>query len=120
MRNDHHVVETGRLIGHPVAGTKRQLRPNSSLPHRLVKIETEEFGVTHMTSGKSWTIKQDTQDRSTDREGVPRGTKKATYSDVINLTTPEPNTADGLHQNYATTLPAIEALHTLSASQTRC
>ena len=108
MRNDPYVVKTGRLTGHPTAGTKRQLRPNSSLPHRLVKIETEEFGVTHTTSAKSWTIEQDTQDRSTDREDVPRGTRKATYSDVINLTTPGPNTVDGLHQNYATTWPDLD------------
>ena len=41
----------------------------------------------------------------------------ATYSDVINLTTPGPNTADGLHPNYATTQPDIEVPHTLSALQ---
>src|SRR4051812_44535147 len=105
LRNDHRVVETRQPTGHPAAGTKWQLRPNSSLPHRLAKIETEEFGVTHTTSGKSCTTEQDTQDRSTNREGVPRGTRKATYSDVINLTMPGPNTAEGLHQNYAATRP---------------
>ena len=117
MRNDHHVVETGRPTGHPAVGIKRQLRPNSSLPHRPVKIEMEEFGVTRTTSGRPWTVGQDIQDRSTDREDVPRGTKTATYSDVTNLTTPGPNAADGLHQSYATMRPDIEAPHTLSASQ---
>ena len=70
-----------------------------------------------MTFVKTWIVEQDIQDRSTDREGVPRETTRATYSDVTNLTTPGPNTADGLHQSYATTRPDIEAPHTLSASQ---
>ena len=116
IQNDHPMVETGRPTGHPAVGIKRQLRPHNSLPHRLIKIETEEFGVTRTSSGRSWTIEQDIQDRSTDRESVPRGTTTtATYLDVINLTTPGPNTADGLHQSYATTRPDIEAPHTLSA-----
>ena len=120
MRNDHCVVETGRLTGHPAVGIKRQLRPNSSLPHRPVKIETKEFGVIRTTSGRPWTVEQDIQDRCTDRENVPRSTTTATYSDVTNLTTPGPNAADGLDQSYAAMRPAIEAPHTLSASQTRC
>ena len=116
MRNDHHVVETGRPTGHPVVGIKRQLRPNSSLPHRPVKIETEEFGVTRTTSGRPWTVEQDIQDRSTDREDVPRGTTTATYLDMTNLVTPEPITAGGLHRRCAAKRPDIEAPHTLFAS----
>ena len=65
------MVETGRPTGHPVVGIKRQLRPNSSLPHRPAKIETKEFGVTRTTFGRPWTVEQDIQDRSTDREDVP-------------------------------------------------
>ena len=120
MRNNHHVVETGRTTGHHAVGIKRQLRPNSSLPHRPVKIETKEFGVTRTTSGRPWIVDQDIPDRSTDREDIPRHTMMATYSDVTNLTTPEPNAADGLHQSYAAMRPAVEAPHTLYASQTRC
>ena len=117
MRNDHHVVETGRPTGHPAVGIKQQLRPNNSLPHRPIKIETKEFGVARTTSDRPWTVEQDIQDRSTDREDVPRGTTTtATYSDVTNLTTPGPNTADGLCQNYAMTWPDIEAPHTPFAS----
>ena len=41
----------------------------------------------------------------------------ATYSDVINLTTPGPNITDGLHQSYATMRLDIGVPHTLSASQ---
>ena len=97
MRNDHRVVETGWPTSHPAVGIKRQLRPNSSLPHHPEKIKTKEFGVTHTTFGRPWTIKQDIQDRSTDRADVPQGTTMATFSDVTNLTTPGPNAADGLH-----------------------
>ena len=119
MRNDHHVVETGRPTGHPAVGIKRQLRPNSSLPHRPVKIETKEFGVTRTTSGRPWTVEQDIQDRSTDREDVPRHATTAIYSDVTNLVTPGPKTADGLHRSYVAMRPDIEAPHTLFASLTK-
>ena len=119
MRNDHHVVETGRPTGHPAVGIKRQLRPNNSLPHRPVNTETEEFGVIRMTSGRPWTLEKDIQDRSTERGDVPRGTTTATYSDVINPTMPGPNAADGLHQSYAATRHGTEVPHTLSALQTR-
>ena len=64
----------------------------------------EEFGVTHTTSGRSWTVEQDIQDRSTDREDVPPGMRR-------------PNTADRLHQSCVTIRPDTEAPHTRSASQ---
>ena len=104
MRNDHHVVETGRPTGHHAVGIKRQLRPNSSLPNHPAKIKMKEFGVTRMTIGRPWTVEQDIQDRSTNREDVPRDTTTATYSDVTNLTTPGPNAA--------ATRPGTEAPHT--------
>ena len=116
MRNDHHVVETGRPTGHPAARIKRQLRPNNSLPHHLVKIETKEFGVTRTTFGRSWTIEQDIQDRSTDREDAPRHVTTATYLDVTNLVTLEPITIDGLHRSYVAMRPDIEVPHNLFAS----
>ena len=119
MWNDHHVVETGRPTGHPAVGIKRKLRPNSRPPHHPIKIRAEESGVICTTSDRPWIVEQDTQDRSMDREGVPRGTTTATYSDVINPTMPGPNAADGLHQSYAATRPDTEVPHTLSASRTR-
>ena len=119
MRNDHHVVETGRPTGHPAVWIKRQLRPNSRLPHHPEKIKTKEFGVTHTTFGRPWTIKQDIQDRSTDRADAPQGTTMATYSDVTNLTTPGPNATEELHPSYAATRHGTEVPHTLSALQTR-
>ena len=116
---DHYTVGTVRQTDHHTVVIERQLRPNSSLPNRPAKIKTEEIGVTRMTSGRPWTAKQDTQDRSTDREEAPRGTQAATYPDVTNLTTPGPNAADGLHQSYAATRLDTEVPHTLSASRTR-
>ena len=61
-------------------------------------------------------MKQDIPNRFTDREDVPRHVMMATYSDVTNLVTPEPTTADGLHRSYVATRPDIEAPHTLFAS----
>ena len=78
MRNDHHVVETGRPTGHPAVGIKRQLRPNSSPPHRHVKAETKQLRIIHTTFGRTLTVEQDIPDRSTDREDVPRHTTTAT------------------------------------------
>ena len=72
-----------------------------------------------MTSGRTWTVEQDMQDRSTDREDVPRHATTASYLDVTNLTTLGPNAADGLPQSSATMRPDIEAPHTHSASLTK-
>ena len=119
MQTDHHVVGTGRLNGHPTVGIKQQLGPNSRTPHHPAKIGMEEPGVICMTSDRHWTVKQDTQDRSMDREDVLRGTTTTTYLDVTNLTTPRPNVADEVHQSYTVMWPDIEVPHTLSASQTR-
>ena len=69
-----------------------------------------------MTFGRTWTVEQDLQDRSTDREDVPRHATTATYSDVTNLVMPGPKTADGLHLSYGAMWPNIEAPHTHSAS----
>ena len=70
-----------------------------------------------MTYGKNWKIMQDILDRSTDCEGMPRHVTTATFSDITSPVMPGPNTADGLHRNYATTQPDIEAPHTPSALQ---
>ena len=90
-----------RLIGHRAAGIKRQPEPKNRLFHLAVKARIRQLGAIHMTFVKTRTVEQDIQDRSTDREDVPRGTTTATYSDVTNLTTPGLNAADGLHQSYA-------------------
>ena len=112
---EHYAVRTVRRIDHLVVGIERQFKPNSP-PHRHGKIETKQFGVINMTSGKPWAAEQDIQDRSTDREDVPRHAMTATYLDGTNLVTLEPITIDELHRSYVATRPDIEAPHTLFAS----
>ena len=59
------------LTDHHVAGAERQLKPNTRPPRLAVKARMKQLGVVHMTFGRTWTVKQDTQDRSTNREDVP-------------------------------------------------
>ena len=105
-----------RLTDHHAVGIKRQLMPNTRPPYLAVKAGTKQLGITHMTSGRTWIVEQDTQDQSMDREDVPRHATTATYSDVTNLVTPGPITIDGLHQSYVATRLDIEAPHTLFSS----
>ena len=95
------------LTDHHVAGTNRQLKPNTSPPRLIATAEVNQL-----------TIKQDIPDRSTDREDVPRHTTTAIYSDVRNLVMHGLKAADGLHQSYVTIQPDIEVPHTLIASLT--
>ena len=83
--HQHHAT---RLIGHRVVGIKRQHEPKTRLSHLAVKAGIRQLGAIHMTFVKTWTVEQDIQDRSMDHEDVPRGTMTATYSDMINPTTP--------------------------------
>ena len=52
----------------PHGRDKRQLRPNSSPPHRNTKTEIRQLGILHMTFDRTWTVEQDITDRSTNRE----------------------------------------------------
>ena len=113
----HHRVM--RLIDHHAAGIKRHLKPNTNPSYLTIKVEIKQLGDTHMTYYRTWTVEQDMQDRSTDREDMRRHATVATYSDVVNLATPGPKTAKGLHRRYVAVWPNIEALHTLFASQTK-
>ena len=108
-----------RLTDHHVVGIKRQLKPNTSPPHLIVKAEIKQLVVIHMTFGRTWTVEQDIPDRSTDCEDVPRHATTTIYSDVTSLVTLGPKTADGLHLRYVATWPDIEAPHTLFASLTK-
>ena len=105
-----------RLTDHHVAGTKRQLKPNTSPHYLAVKTETQQLGDTHMTCGMTWKTEQVRPDRSMDRGGVPRCATMAIRPDVTNITTPGPKTADELHPSYVATWPDIEVPHTPSAS----
>ena len=88
-----------RLTDHHVVGIKRQLKPNTSPPHLIVKAEIKQLVIIHMTFSRNWTIKQDILDRFTDREDVPRHAMTATCSDVTNLVMRRLKAADGLHQS---------------------
>ena len=108
-----------RLIGHRAVGIKWQLETKTRLSHLAVKAGIRQLGAIHMTFVKTWTVEQDIQDRSMNREDMPRHATTAIYSDVTNLVTPGPKTADGLHQSYVVVRPDIEAPHTLFASLTK-
>ena len=108
-----------RLTDHRVAGRKRQLMPNTNPPRLVIKAKIKYLSVTNMTSGRTGTTERGISDQSMDREDVPRHTATATYSDVTNLATPRPNTADGLHRRYVVVWPNIVAPHTCFASQTK-
>ena len=91
---------------------KRQLKPNTRPLHLTAKAGTTRVTITQMTCRETWTIEQDTQDRSTDRESMLRHATMATYSDVSNLAMPKPKTAKGLLRSYVVVWPNIEAPHT--------
>ena len=95
---------------------KRQLKPNTRPPHLAVKATITQLTIVQTTCSGTWTVEQDMQDRSTDRKGMPRHATTATYSDVTNLATPEPKTANGLLRSYVAVWPNIEAPHTRFAS----
>ena len=108
-----------RLTDHHAVGIKQQLKPNTRLPHLAAKAGIKQLRVIHMTFGRTWTVEQDIQDRSTDREDVPRHATTATYLDVTNLVTLKLITIDGLHRSYVAMRPDIEVPHTLFASLTK-
>ena len=114
--HQHHAM---RSIGHRAVGIKRQLEPKTRPSHLAVKAGIRQLGAIHMTFIKTWTVEQDIQDQSTDREDVPGHARTAIYSDMTNLVTPGPKTTDGLHRSYVAMQPDIEAPHTLSSSLTK-
>ena len=86
-----------RQVDHNLVWIKRQLKTNTRPPHLAIKARIKQLGVVHTTFDRTGIVEQDTQDRSTDREDVPRHATTATYSDATNLATPGPKTANGLH-----------------------
>ena len=108
-----------RLTDHNVVRIKRQLKPNTGPPHLSVQARIKQLGDVHTSVNGTWTVEQDTQDRSMDRGDVLGHATTATYSDVTNLATPEPKTTNRLHRRYVAVWPTIKAPHTLFASQTK-
>ena len=105
-----------RQVDHNLVRIKRQLKPNTRPPHLAVKARIKQLRVVHTTFDRTWTVEQDTQDRSMGREDVHRHATMPTYSDMTNLDTPGPKTASGFHRRYVAVWPYIEAPHTLFAS----
>ena len=81
-----------RLIDHHVAGTKRQLKPNTSPYHLTVKLETQQLGDIHMTYGRTWKIGQVRPDRSMDRGGAPKHMTMTVIPDTLTANPAGPNT----------------------------
>ena len=105
-----------RLTNHHVAGTKRQLKPNTSPHYLAVKTDIQQLGDAHMTYGMTWRTEQVRPDRSTDHGDVPGCTTTATLPDITNTTLFGPNTGRQLHPSCVATWPDTEAPHTPSAS----
>ena len=105
-----------RLTDHHVAGTKRQVKPNTSPYYLTVKAEIKQLEDIHMTCGRTWTVEQVRTDRFMDHGDVPRCATTAIRLNVTIITTPRPKIADEIHPSYVVTWPDIEAPHTPFAS----
>ena len=55
----------------PRGRDKTATRAENQTAHLAVKAGIRQLGAIHMTFVKTWTVDQDIQDRSTDREDVP-------------------------------------------------
>ena len=110
----HH--HTMRQVVDNSVWIKRQLKANTKPPHLAAKSRITQLTVVLTTSDGTRIVEQDTQDRSMDREDMPRHAAMAIYLDVTNLVMCGLKAADGLHQSYVAMRPDIEAPHTLFAS----
>ena len=87
--------------------------------HLAVKARIKQLGVVHTTFGRTWTVEQDTQDRSTDREDVLLCKTINVTPDTVKVNPAGPNTAGKTHPSCVTIYPNTEAPHTPYASQTK-
>ena len=84
-----HVPSSHNAACRPQLGPdKAATQAEHQTTHLAVKARIKQFGIVHTTFDRTWTVEQDTQDRSTDREDVHRHTTTTTYSDMTNLATP--------------------------------
>ena len=111
-----YLCHTMRQVAGNSVRIKRQLKPNTRPPHLAVKATITQLTIVQTTCSGTWTVEQDMQDRSTDRESMLRHAMMAAYSDVSNLATPDPKTAKGLLRSYVAVWPNIKAPHTRFAS----
>ena len=75
-------------IDHHVAGTERQLKPNTSPHHLAIKAEKQQLGETPMTYDRTWKIEPVRPDQAMDHGGVPRREKKAIKPGTASITRP--------------------------------
>ena len=94
--NLHH-QQTIRLTDHPVVATERPLGPSLD-PYPGTARKAQDHRGTLQTCEIYWRIRQDNQDRSTDRVGAPQ---YATMTVTPDTATPAgPNTVDKAHLCY--------------------
>lgn len=106
------------LIVHGVVGKDRQLKPNTSLHHPVVKAERQQLQDTLTTYNKTWTVEPVRTDNYGSRGHAPaRG--DGIRPGATSITFPGPITAAGLHPNCVATLPYTKAPRTPYASSMR-
>ena len=114
------VTRLTNLTDHCVAGTERQLKPNTSPHHLAVEVERQRLQDTRMTYDRTWTIGPVIQDQSMDqRNMLQRERKTAIRPGATDITTQGPKTAYGLHPNCVVTWPDTKVPHTPYASSMR-
>ena len=111
----HHRIM--RQADHNSVQSKQQPKQSTIPTHPAVK--TKQLGGIPTISTKTGRVDQDTQDRRTDHEDIPRPPMMVAYSDAIKPTMPGPNTVNGARQRCFIVWPNIEEPHTPSASWTK-
>ena len=111
----HH--QTMRRDNHNSAQTKQQPKQSTIPTHPTFK--TKNLGGIPAISTKTEWVEQDTRDRCTDHEDIPRPTMMVAYSDSIKPTMPGPNTVNGACRRCFIVCPNIVEPLTLFASPTR-
>ena len=107
------------LTDHHVAGTERQLKPNTSQLHPTIEAEKQRLQDTLMTYDRTWLIELVRPVQSIDKGGVLQREKTTIKPGATSTTSPRLKTAYGLHPNCVVMWPDIEALHTPYASLMR-
>ena len=80
-----------RLTGHPVAGIKQHVRPDTS-PHPHAG--SLRPGAIRRTCETYWKTMQDNQDRSTDHGGAPQHMTMIVMPDTLIISPAGPNITD--------------------------
>ena len=107
------------LTDHHMAGTERQLKPNTS-PHPLTEeARRQHLWATHMTCNGTWPIKPVRLDQSMDQEVMPRLEITDMKPGVMNITIFGINTELRCHPISAVRLHDIEAPSTPCALSMR-